>query len=106
MKTFTIEIEDSKYDEFIDFCKLNSIEPETFIVKAFLERYFLLKYGDLNDVVVEKPKKKKQTKKETNEFVKEHPEKHDSEENVREEKKEIKTSEEKPKKRVRIIESH
>lgn len=51
MGNFVLEIEDVKYQEFLEFCKLNSITPETFITKAFLEKYMLLKYGDLNEKV-------------------------------------------------------
>lgn len=51
MGIFTIEVDDVKYGEFLEFCKLNSIVPEEFIFKAFIEKYAVTKYGDLNEKV-------------------------------------------------------
>lgn len=63
MGTFTIEVEDVKYNEFVNFCKLNSIVPEEFISKAFIEKYTVLKYGDLNEKVAAAINKKKESEK-------------------------------------------
>lgn len=103
MKSFIIELEDNKYEEFLGFCKLNSIEPEAFITKSFLEKYLLMKYGDLNEKVESGEKKKKETKKKPT-VSKVSEEK--TEEIVADPTKENTVIEEvKPKKKVRIIKS-
>lgn len=75
MGTFTIEVEDVKYGEFLEFCKLNSIVPEEFIFKAFIEKYAVTKYGDLNEKVssVEKAERKKTGKPEKHKKAEENP---------------------------------
>lgn len=99
MKNFVLSIEDTKHDEFVKWCEINNIKPEEFISKAFIEKYTLAKYGDLNEKL-NKPEAKKEEKSKTSRKKKDGDE---IEKVIVEVKKEEEVKEEKPVKKTRII---
>lgn len=62
-----INIPDKLYKDIKDFCELNNFNktPEKYCVELLRERYYLEKYGNLNDSSTKK-EKNKESKQEKN----------------------------------------
>lgn len=54
----TIEIDGTLYSKIDEWCRLNGLEMNKFVEKTLREKIATEKYGDLNDKVKKKPKKK------------------------------------------------
>lgn len=60
--TITIEMIDRTYEQIREFCELNNIKVEDYIVQCVEDDFFIRKYGDLNEKFKkEEPKPQPQT---------------------------------------------
>ena len=109
----TIEIEDRLYNDFRMWAQANNMtetDMQKYIVKAFRDKFNLDKYGDLNDKLVpkpteeEKPKRKTTTKQKTESTPQPEPPVVELKENTDQQPSETPT-EEKPKRKTKVLAS-